>query len=128
MSAPRGFSLIEVTVSIFIMSVMLLMLQSIIRSNVLVQTSKNQSIALSIARNKIEGLRIGGYAALPASGSFSDSLVSTLPLAATTTLTVTTYNARTKLVSTSVLWRDRGSTSSSTVSLSILLTETGGLP
>lgn len=128
MSAPRGFSLIEVTVSIFIMSVMLLMLQSIIRSNVLVQTSKNQSIALSIARNKIEGLRIGGYAALPASGSFSDSLVSTLPLAATTTLTVTTYNARTKLVSTSVLWRDKGSTSSSTVSLSILLTETGGLP
>lgn len=128
MSAPRGFSLIEVTVSIFIMSVMLLMLQSIIRSNVLVQTSKNQSIALSIARNKIESLRIGGYAALPASGSFSDSLLSTLPLAATTTLTVTAYNARTKLVSTSVLWRDRGSTSSSTVSLSTLLTETGGLP
>lgn len=128
MSAPRGFSLIEVTVSIFIMSVMLLMLQSIIRSNVLVQTSKNQSIALSIARNKIESLRIDGYAALPASGSFSDSLLSTLPLAATTTLTVTIYNARTKLVSTSVLWRDRGSTSSSTVSLSTLLTETGGLP
>lgn len=128
MSVPRGFSLIEVTISIFIMSVMLLLLQSIIRSNVLVQTSKNQSIALSIARNKIESLRIGGYAALPASGSFSDSLISTLPLAATTTLTVTTYNARTKLVSTSVLWRDRGSTSSSTVSLSTLLIETGGLP
>ncbi len=128
MSSARGFSLVEVTVSILIMSVMFLLLQAVIRSSVLVRTSKNQGIALAIASNKIESLRIGGYATLPSGGSFSDSLISTLPRAATTTLAISAYNAKTKQVSVSVIWLDSGSTASSTVSLSTLITETGGLP
>lgn len=128
MTLARGFSLVEVTVSILIMSVMLLLLQAVVRSSVLVRTSKNQGIALSIANNKLESLRAGGYAALPLSGSFSDNLLSTLPPAATTTLAVSAYNAKTKQVSVSVVWRDSGSAASSTVSLSTLITETGGLP
>ena len=83
----RGFTLVEVIVSIFIIGVMLLLLQAVIRSGVLVRTSKNQNIALAIARNEIENLRASGYAALPSSGSFSDALLSTLP-SATTTLAV----------------------------------------
>ncbi len=107
---------------------MLLLLQAVIRSSVLVRTSKNQGIALAIARNELESLRIGGYATLPSSGSFLDSLVGTLSPFATTTLTVSAYNAKTKQVTVNVIWRDSGSTSSSTVSLGTLITQTGGLP
>jgi prepilin-type N-terminal cleavage/methylation domain-containing protein len=123
----RGFSFIEVIIAIFIMSVMLLLLQAVVRSNVLVRSSKNQSIALTIARNELEGLRSSGYATLPSSGSFPDTLLSTLPKVATTTLTVNTYNAKTKHITVSVIWLEPGFTASSTVSLSTLITQTGGL-
>lgn len=128
MNKLRGFSLIEVTVSIFIMGVILFLLQAILQSGALTRMSKHQSVALSIAQNKIESLRAGGYATLPSSGTFSDSLINELPVAATTTLTVSVYNAETKQVSVNVVWRDPGSTASSTVSLSTLITEIGGLP
>ena len=128
MTRFRGFSLIEVTVSIFIVGVMLLLLQAILQSGTLIRISRHQSIALSIAQNKLESLRADGYTTLPSSGTFSDSLISMLPVAATTTLTVSVYNTETKLVSASVVWRDPGSPASSTVSLSTLITEAGGLP
>lgn len=128
MNPPRGFTLIEVVVSIFIMGVMLLLLQAVVHGGVLVRTSKNQGIALAIARNELESLRGGGYAALPASGSFSDSLVGMLPPAATTTLTVSAYTTKTKQVTVTVTWLDPGSPASSTISLATLITQTGGLP
>ena len=128
MTTSRGFTLIEVVLSIFIMGVMLILLQSVLRSSILVRTSKNEGIALSIARNKIESLRAGGYGSVPASGAFSDSLLSTLNSQATTTLTTSDYNAKTKQVVVSVIWLDPGHTASSTVSLSTLITQTGGLP
>lgn len=128
MQTSRGFSLIEVVVSVFIVSVMLLLFQAVTRSSVLVRTSKNQGIALAIVRNEIENLRAGGYAALPAGTTFSDSLVSTLPRAATTTLSVSTFNTKTKQATAGVVWKDPGATASSTVTLSTLITQTGGLP
>lgn len=128
MNAFRGFSFIEVSISIFIVGVMLLMLQSVVRSGALVRISKSQGIALAIARNKLENMRVSGYAALPSSGTFSDSLMSALPPLATTTFTVSVYNEQTKQVSVSVVWKDPGSTASSTVSLSTLITQAGGLP
>jgi len=128
MNANRGFSLIEVIVSIFIIGVMLFSFQAVIRSGALVRTVKGQGIALAIARNELESLRIGGYAALPSSGSFRDTLLDSLPPAATTTLTVSAYNTKTKQITVSVIWKDPGSAASSTVSLSTLITQVGGLP
>jgi len=128
MLPARGFTLVEVLVSIFLVGIMFVIFQSVLNTSVFVRTSKNQGIALSIVRNKLEGLRASGYAALPSSGSFSDTLMSTLPPAATTTLTVTAYNAKVKQVAVSVVWRDAGSTASSTVSLTTLIAQTGGLP
>jgi len=123
----RGFSFIEIIVAIFIVSVILLLLQAVIHSSVLVRTSKNQGIALTIVRNELEMLRIGGYDSLPQSGSFSNNLLSELPQAATTTLTVSAYNEKTKQVTASVIWLDSGSLASSTISISTLITQTGGL-
>jgi prepilin-type N-terminal cleavage/methylation domain-containing protein len=122
-----GFSLVEIVVSIAILGTILILLQATITSSVLVRDAKNQGIALSIARNKIESLRLGGYAALPVTGSFSDNLLSSLPQA-TTTLTVNVYNDKTKQVTVKVIWKDARLSASSTVSLSTLITETGGLP
>ncbi len=127
MQTSRGFSLIEVTVTIFIVGILLLMFQAILQSSILVRTTKSQGIALTIARNELETLRAGGYATLPQSGSFSNSLLSTLP-SATSSLTVSVYNAGTKQVVAKVIWRESGSSASSTVSLSTLITQTGGLP
>ncbi|MCX6786414.1 MAG: hypothetical protein NTU85_01165 [Candidatus Kaiserbacteria bacterium] len=128
MQAQRfvGFSLIEILVSIFIMSMMLLLFQAMLRSAAVVVSTRNQDAALTIARNEIEKLRTGGYAAVPASGSFPDPLLSTLPLG-TATLTTSTYNAKTKQVTAKVSWQERNITASSSVSLSTLITQVGGL-
>lgn len=128
MHASRGFSLVEVVISICIIGAILILLQSVVRTGVLVRTAKNEGVALSIARNELESVRSSGYSALPGSGSFSDSLLSTLPSGATTTLTVSAYNAKTKQVTVTVVWRDPGNTASTTVSLDTLITQTGGLP
>ncbi len=128
MKGSRGFSFIEVIVSIFIVGVMLVLLQAVIRSNTLISIAKNQGIALSIVRSEIESLRSGGYAAVPASGSFSHVLLDTLPPYATATLLTSDFNAKTKQVVVSVEWRNNEAAASSTLSLSTLITETGGLP
>jgi len=124
----RGFSLVEVLVSIFIIGVILIMVQAVAQSSVLVLTTKSQAIALSIARTELENVRGGGYTTLPTSGPFTNDLLSSLPTAATATLTVSAYNAKTAQVTATVTWQDPGTTAPSTVSLSTLITQTGGLP
>lgn len=128
MKASRGFTLLEVVISVFMLGVMLIMLQAILQSATLVRVSKNQGIALSIAKNELEYVRSLGYALLPGYTTFSDSLVSTLPTAATTTFAVSTYNTKAKQVTVSVVWLDPGSSASSTVTLSTIIAQTGGLP
>ncbi|MFA5744632.1 MAG: prepilin-type N-terminal cleavage/methylation domain-containing protein [Candidatus Paceibacterota bacterium] len=128
MKSPNGFSLIEIIISIFIIGSMLILLQAIIHSDILVKNSKNQGVALAIARNELESLRAGGYTILPQSGSFSNDLLNTLPVGATATFTISTYNEKTKQVSVNVIWMEPGYTASSTVSLSTLITDSGGLP
>jgi len=126
MRLSRGFSLIEVTITIFVVGVLLLLFQAVLQTSVLVRTTKSQGIALTIVRNELELLRAGGYAAVPPSGSFSNSLLSSIP-SATTTLTVSDYNSSTKQVTAKVIWTETGAPTLSTVSLSTLITQTGGL-
>lgn len=128
MKPARGFTLVEVIVSIFIIGIMLILLQSVTRTGVFVRNTKFESIALSITRNEIEALRTAGYTNLPSSGTFSDSLLSSLPQGATTTLTISAYNTKTKQVIANVIWLDPSATASSTVSLTTLITQIGGLP
>jgi prepilin-type N-terminal cleavage/methylation domain-containing protein len=127
MRTSRGFSLIEIVISIFIVSVMLLLLQAVVRSGVVARATGHRGVALTIAHSEIERLRAGGYASLPPSGSFSDSLLASLP-EGSATLAVSTYDAQTKQVVVQVLWQEPIFSASSTVSLTTLVTETGGLP
>ena len=122
----RGFSLVEIVVSIGIVGVTLLALGALVHTAPLARMTHDKDIALAVASDELEGLRSGGYAALPPSGSFSNVLLSTLPASAGT-LTVSAYNAKTKQVDVSVSWQDAGQ-APQTVSLTTLITEIGGLP
>jgi prepilin-type N-terminal cleavage/methylation domain-containing protein len=121
----RGFTLIEVLVTIAIIGAMLMTTQAIRLGAPLVLAAKNQDLALKIAAHKLEELRANGYAMIPVSGSFSDSMLTSLPSGAGA-LTVTDYNAKTKRVAATVSWSEKGETR--TVVLTTLITEIGGLP
>src|SRR3989344_2681890 len=94
----KGFSLIEVTVAIGIVGLMIvstsLLLQRIPVSG---RETRDQDLALKIAREEVETLRAGGYAALPVSGAFTDPLLTSLA-SSSASLTVADYNDDTKEV------------------------------
>jgi len=121
----RGFTLIEVSVSIFVIGVMIVASASLLHGVPASRLSRDQSIALVIAQNEIETLRAAGYAALPASGPFSDSTLASLP-SGVGTLTISQYDSKTKRVDVAVSWTESDS-SAHDVTLTTLVTEIGGL-
>lgn len=90
------------------------------------RNTKDQETALQIASGKLEELRADGYAALPASGSFTDAQLAALP-GGSAALAVSAYNAQTKQVTVTVSWLEPGIGSTRSTALSTLITETGGL-
>ncbi len=120
-----GFALIEVLVTIGIIGAMLAISQSMSLATPLARVAKNQDLALKIAASQVETLRANGYAALPVSGAFSDTLLSLLP-SGSASVDITTFNTETKKVVATVSWIERGANQS--VALTTLVTETGGLP
>lgn len=121
----RGFALIEVTVSIFVIGIMIVASASLLHGVPASRLSRDQSIALVIAQNEIETLRANGYAALPATGSFSDTALASLSSGAGT-LAVAQYDSKTKRVDVTVSWTEADA-SAHTVTLTTLVTEIGGL-
>jgi len=117
----RGFTLIEVLVSVFIVGMTLALF---VTSSLLTRSADNSlqdSLALRIASDKLEELRLLGYDALPQSGAFSDARLSSLP-SGSASLTVGTYNAGTKSATVTVSWVE---SATSTVSLTTLIGENG---
>ena len=122
----RGFSLIEVVLTIGIVGAILIIFQSVLTSSALVRTTAFGDVALGVASSELENLRHGGYTALPASGAVADNALSALP-SGSENLAVTDYNASTKKVVVTVGWVDpRGGARS--IALTTLLTKVGGLP
>ncbi len=81
--------------------------------------------AFRIANSKLDELRAGGYAALPAGGTFSDPGLANLPQGAAST-SVTVWNAKTKQVRAGVSWLGADARTQ-VVSLTTLITQIGGL-
>lgn len=121
-----GFSLLEVIVTLFIIGLVLVLYQAALGKVRLIQYAKNQEIALRVANNKIEELRSGGYSALPSSGSFSDSQLNSLSNSSAS-MTITDYNADTKQILVTIQWLDPAGSSLKNISLTTLITKTGGL-
>lgn len=124
-SNQKGFSLIEVIISIFIIGVVLVIYVVSSNSIVLNRNSKRQELALRIASSKIEELRNTAYASLPSTGSFSHSLLTNLPSGAAN-LTVSSYNATTKQVVVTVTWAEPNNPNTRQVELTTLINQ-GGL-
>ncbi|MEK7101727.1 MAG: prepilin-type N-terminal cleavage/methylation domain-containing protein [Patescibacteria group bacterium] len=121
----RGFTLVEIVVALFIMSVAVVFATIVTGTIKITRDSAFENIAFHIADNKLNELRALGYAALPANGPFSDSQLTSLPQGLAST-TVTTLNAKTKQVATGVSWLGaEGQTR--VVFLTTLITESGGL-
>ncbi len=121
----KGFTIIEVVMSLFIISVMLLVYNAAVNTLTLSTHSKNQEIALKIANNKLETLRRTQFASLPASGSFSDSLLSSLQNGQAD-LQMHNYNSKTMQAVVIVSWTEHGSSATHNVQLDTLITQ-GGL-
>jgi uncharacterized membrane-anchored protein YitT (DUF2179 family) len=114
-----------VITTLFIIGLVLVLYQAALGKVKMIQYAKNQEIALRVANNKIEELRAGGYANLPASGSFSDSQLNSLSNC-TVNMAITDYNADTKQVLINIEWQEPNS-SLKNISLATLITKTGGL-
>ena len=113
-------------VTLFIVGLVLVLFQQALGKSRLVNYADDQESALRVANNKIEELRAGGYAALPASGNFSDSQLNTLPNSSAA-MAITNFNANTKQVVITIQWRQLVSSPMKNVSLTTLITKTGGL-
>jgi len=118
--------LIEIIISLLIIGVVLVLYQSALNSVFLSRNTKDAEIGLRIANHKIEELRGAGYSNLPASGTFTDSQLSSMPNSSAS-MAISDLNAKTKQVSVTVAWREPNSNSDHTVSLTTLITEIGGL-
>lgn len=122
----RGFALIEVTVAIAILGIVTVATGVLMeRVPVNGREVRDQDLALKIARNEIEILRAGGYAALPANGPFTDTLLSSLT-GSTAAVAISDFNAQTKQATVDVSWQGTGLTARS-VSLTTLITQNCGL-
>ena len=121
-----GFSLLEVLVTIFIVGLILVLYQTALSKVRLIRYVDNQETALRVANNKIEELRAGGYDALPASGSFLDSQLDNMT-SCSANMDISDFNTTTKKVIITIEWQQPPSTSVRNISLTTLITKTGGL-
>lgn len=121
-----GFTLIEVLITVFVVGVLVALYGVGVMTTSLTREAAHQDIALHAASQQLESLRMGGYAALPASGAFSNTQVTQLP-SGSGAMTISVLNTKTKQVLVTVSWQE-GSRGSRSVSLSTYITETGGLP
>jgi prepilin-type N-terminal cleavage/methylation domain-containing protein len=123
-AAQAGFTLIEVLVTILMIGATLVIYQATSQTVVINRGSRYKEVALRIADQEIQNLRIAGYSGVPATGTFSDSQLATLPSGAGN-LTVTDLNAKTKDVVVTVSWTNPQGTSAQ-IQLETYITQ-GGL-
>jgi Tfp pilus assembly protein PilV len=74
-----GFGLMEVVVTLFLISITLLMFQVTSQAIVLNKYGRYKEIALRIADQEIQTLRTTAFADLPPTGSFSDPQMASIP-------------------------------------------------
>lgn len=122
----RGSTLIEAMIAIVVIGFTLVLFQYSIKNVPLARSESNRDIALKAARAELEELRLGGYAALPGNSTFTQPALSAFS-SSTGALTVTVYNAKTKQVTATVYWYEGSLATTSSVSLTTLITEAGGL-
>ena len=123
--AIRGFSLVEVLISVFILGIAAVIYVTSTNTITLTRQTRFQDIAVRVASQKLATLRAAGYANLGAGGSFSDQLLSSLPAGSAST-TISVYNANMKQVTVGVSWKEVRKTERY-LSETTLIVDNGGL-
>lgn len=104
-SRQAGLSIVEVVITLFIIGVTLILYQATSRTVILNRFSRYKEIGLRIADQQVQTLRTTAFASLPASGTFTSPLLSSLPQG-TATMTLTDENVRLKRVIVTVSWKN----------------------
>lgn len=125
MNKKRGFSLIEMVVALFILSITVTFATVVIGTIKIMRDSAYESSAFRIASSKLDELRAGGYDALPPNGVFTDPELANLPQGFAST-SVSDLNAKTKQAAAGVSWLGADGVTRY-VTLTTLITQIGGL-
>ena len=120
----KGFSIIEIIISLSIIGVLFVLYGLINRTLVFNQEVKYQEVALRIVRTEIETLRALPYASLPSAGPFTNPMLANLPQG-TGIISVAAYNSELKSITATVSWTGPGASTRS-VSVDTLIGQ-GGL-
>lgn len=125
MAPSRGFTIIELLVSLFIIAAVILLASAILSTTPVSRNARNQDLALKVAETELAELRATEYDSLPVSGAFTDALLTSIPGSAGS-ITVTDIGSTTKSIMVTVSWQPTtGGTQS--VSLTTIVARTGGL-
>ena len=102
-----GMSLIEVVISMFLISVLLVFYVAALNTVALSRKQRYADIAYHVANKEMEILRSTSYASLPASSTFSDSQLAAIPSGAAN-YTISNYSgfAGMKEMVVTVVWND----------------------
>ena len=111
-------------VTLFIIGVTLIMFQVISNSIVLNKYNRYKEVALRIAENQLQELRTTAYASLPASGSFNNSLLSSIPEGAGS-MTITEVDDGFTQATVTVTWRNPKDNGDQSVNLSTYIWQWG---
>lgn len=75
----KGFGILEVVITLFLIGVTFILFQVVSNSVVLNKYNKYKEVALRVAEHQLQDLRTTPYGSLPASGSFNNSQLSSIP-------------------------------------------------
>lgn len=106
-TSQKGFTIIEIVITLFMIGVTLVLFQATANSVVLNKYGRYREIALRIADNQMQTIRTTAFASIPPSGNFVDSGLASIPNGLGT-LTVTDVSSTLKIVTVTVTWTKPG--------------------
>lgn len=121
----KGFTIVEIVITLFIIGVMLLLYQVAAMSTKHNNYSGYKETAVRIAHQEIQSLRKTPFASIPGSGSFTNSMVESLPNGSANR-TITDIDDGIIGVRIEVTWTNPGETNPKTVELETKISQ-GGL-
>ncbi|MEZ4180406.1 MAG: hypothetical protein R3B41_02765 [Candidatus Doudnabacteria bacterium] len=125
LGSQAGFSYIEILIALFVISISFTLFQ--VTSNATLHNRHNQyrEIAIRAGETKISELRTTAYYSLPSSGTFTNSMIDTLP-GGEGELTMSELDTGLTLAEVVVKWDSPGSPNKQSLDLSTYISS-GGL-
>jgi hypothetical protein len=124
LKSGAGFTILEIPIAIFIISVVLILYAASTNSILLNRNARYQDVATRIGTSLMEDLRNTPYANLPISGSMSHAKLDDLPNGQAA-ITVTDIDDNMKEMTITVSWQEGGSSVVRSASFTTLISRNG---